>query len=59
MPEMISPYSHGSSLGPLISLLKERHEKVEMTREEMDIISCWIDLALPHSGAWTEGMKRH
>ena len=28
-----------------------------MTREEMDKISCWIDLALPHSGDWTEGMK--
>jgi hypothetical protein len=27
-----------------------------MTQEEMDKISCWIDLALPHSGDWTEGM---
>jgi len=27
-----------------------------MTREEIDKISCWIDLALPHSGDWTEGM---
>ena len=27
-----------------------------MTQEEMDKISCWIDLALPHSGEWTEGM---
>jgi len=27
-----------------------------MTQEEMDKIACWIDLALPHSGAWTEGM---
>ena len=28
-----------------------------MTRQEMDKIACWIDLALPHSGDWTEGMK--
>ena len=57
VPVMIPPYSHGSSLSPLVSLLRKGHEKVKMTREEMDKISCWIDLALPHSGTWTEGMK--
>ena len=57
VPVMIPPYSHGSSLSPLIDLLKKGHEKVKMTREEMDKIACWIDLALPHSGEWTEGMK--
>ena len=56
VPEMIPPYSHGSSLSPLVNLLEKGHEKVRMTREEMDKISCWIDLALPHSGKWTEGM---
>ena len=57
VPVMIPPYSHGSSLSPLVSLLRKGHEKVKMTREEMDKIACWIDLALPHSGQWTEGMK--
>jgi hypothetical protein len=56
IPVMIPPYSHGSSQSPLISLLEKGHEKVKMTQEEMDKISCWIDLALPHSGNWTEGM---
>jgi hypothetical protein len=56
VPEMIPPYSHGSSRSPLIELLESGHEKVTMTREEMDKIACWIDLALPHSGTWTEGM---
>ena len=56
VPVMIPPYSHGSSLSPLICLLEKGHEKVKMTQEEMDKISCWIDLALPHSGDWTEGM---
>jgi len=56
VPVMIPPYSHGSSRSPLISLLKSGHEKVQMTQDEMDKISCWIDLALPHSGDWTEGM---
>ncbi len=53
---MIPPYSHGSSRSPLISLLESGHEDVWMTQEEMDKIACWIDLALPHSGEWTEGM---
>ena len=57
VPVMIPPYSHGSSLSPLVTLLAKGHEKVKMTREEMDKIACWIDLALPHSGKWTEGMK--
>jgi len=56
VPVMIPPYSHGSSLSPLVSLLQTGHEDVIMTQEEMDKISCWIDLALPHSGEWTEGM---
>ena len=56
VPEMIPPYSHGSSLSPLVSLLEKGHERVKMTQEELDKISCWIDLALPHSGDWTEGM---
>jgi len=56
VPVMIPPYSHGSSRSPLVALLGKGHEKVKMTKEEMDKISCWIDLALPHSGDWTEGM---
>lgn len=56
VPVVIPPYSHGSSRSPLITLLESGHEGVEMTQEEMDKISCWIDLALPHSGEWTEGM---
>jgi hypothetical protein len=69
VPVMIPPYSHGSSRSPLIALLEKGHpssasasspqpkKRVKMTREEMDKIACWIDLALPHSGDWTEGMK--
>lgn len=56
VPVMIPPYSHGSSLSPLVSLLDKGHAKVTLTREELDKLSCWIDLALPHSGTWTEGM---
>ena len=67
VPVMIPPYSHGSSCSPLVALLTKGHPsslpassrqaQVKMTRQEMDKIACWIDLALPHSGDWTEGMK--
>jgi len=57
VPTMVPPYSHGSSRSPLIAMLRKGHEKVVMTREEIDKIACWIDLALPHSGDWTEGMN--
>jgi len=57
IPTLLPPYSCGSSKSPLVALLGKGHEKVKMTREEMDKIACWIDLALPHSGSWTEGMK--
>ena len=56
VPTVIPPYSHGSSLSPLVALLENGHADVKMTQEEIDKISCWIDLALPHSGDWTEGM---
>jgi hypothetical protein len=56
VPVAIPPYSHGSSRSPLTSLLESGHEDVHMTQAELDKISCWIDLALPHSGDWTEGM---
>ena len=56
VPTLISPYSHGSSHSPLVDLLEKGHKQVKLTQEEMDKISCWIDLAIPHSGAWTEGM---
>jgi hypothetical protein len=56
VPVMIPPYSHGSSRSPLVALLEKGHAKVQLTREELAKIACWIDLAVPHSGSWTEGM---
>ncbi len=56
VPVLIPPYSHGSSRSPLIALLTAGHAGVRMTDEELAKLSCWIDLALPHSGDWTEGM---
>ena len=59
-PSMLKPYSAGAAKSKLITMLKDGHEGVEMTREEIDRISCWIDLGVPYcsdyaqANAWSE-----
>jgi len=48
------PYLRGSINSPLVLMLEKGHEKVTMTREEMDKISAWIDLYVPYSGQYPE-----
>jgi hypothetical protein len=55
-PPMLLPYHTGASQSPLIRLLEEGHEEVELSQEEMDRLACWIDLAVPFSGDYTEAM---
>ncbi len=66
VPNMIPPYSFGSIISPLISMLRIGHSGVKMTSEEMDKIACWIDLCVPFCGdyyeanAWTDKeMKKY
>jgi hypothetical protein len=58
VPSLIPPKIAGSIRSPLIAILKEGHEEVVMTREEMDKISCWVDLLLPHYGDYPDGMTK-
>jgi hypothetical protein len=65
-PEGLPPYSAGSSKCALRSLLEGGHKDVKLSREELDMIACWIDLGVPYCGsyleanAWTEEeMKRY
>lgn len=51
------PYRAGSHKSFLVALLKEGHEEVSMTKEEMDKICCWIDIGIPHSGTYHEWRK--
>ena len=44
----------GSANSKLIDLLRDGHEGVEMTTEEIDKISCWIDLGVPYCGDYVE-----
>jgi len=64
VPEPLPPYSAGSAKSSLLSLLEKGHKEVKVSREELDKIACWIDLAVPYCGnyleanAWTvEEMK--
>jgi hypothetical protein len=48
----------------LIALLEAGHEEIRLSREEMDKLACWIDLAIPYCGdyaeanLWTETNKQ-
>jgi hypothetical protein len=51
---MLPPYYRGAACSKLMTLLAEGHEGVELSREEMDKIACWIDLLVPYSGDYLE-----
>ncbi|MFO7774317.1 MAG: hypothetical protein R6W89_00830 [Candidatus Hydrogenedentota bacterium] len=53
-PEMLPPYHTGSAQSPLIAMLQEGHQDVELSQEEMDKLAAWIDLAVPYAGDYTE-----
>ena len=54
VPSMLPPYPGGAAKSALIAMLEEGHEGVELSREEMDKIACWIDLLVPYCGEYTE-----
>ncbi len=53
-PPMLHPYAVGAARSRLISLLKEGHYDVQLSRSELDTIARWIDLAVPYCGDYTE-----
>ena len=55
-PPMLGPYAAGAAKSRLIEMLREGHENVELSVEEMNAIACWIDLGVPFSGDYTEAM---
>jgi len=60
-PTMIPPQYGGSTQSKLITMLEKGHNKVKLSREEMDKLCAWIDLTIPFCGdsmeanAWNEG----
>ncbi|MBT3200204.1 MAG: hypothetical protein HN350_09830 [Phycisphaerales bacterium] len=61
VPTMIPPQYGGSTRSKMITMLEKGHNQVKLTREEMDKLCAWIDLAVPFCGdsmeanAWNEG----
>jgi len=53
-PELILPYSWGSSRSELLNYLEPTHYNVQLSQEEKDIIACWIDLCVPFCGSYLE-----
>jgi hypothetical protein len=60
-PELLPPYSRGAATSKLMTLLRDGHEDVTLTRQELETIACWIDLLVPFCGdyreanAWSQG----
>jgi len=54
IPPMLSPYFAGSAKSKLMTMLREGHNDVRLSREELDKIACWIDLLVPYCGDYME-----
>jgi len=55
IPPMLPPYFAGAAKSDLIKMHeKGGHNKVKLSREELDKLSCWIDLLVPFCGDYRE-----
>ena len=54
IPPMIPPYYAGACKSKLMTHLRGGHNKVKLSREELDKIACWIDLLVPYCGDYME-----
>ena len=57
IPTLLPPYTAGSAISPLFKMIADHKPTVEISREELDKIACWIDLLVPHDGEYTESMS--
>ncbi len=53
-PPVQPPYSTGAACSSLMKLLEAGHYDEKLSREELEKIACWIDLAVPYCGDYTE-----
>jgi hypothetical protein len=54
VPKILPPYYTGAAKSPLIAMLEKGHHDVKLSRNEMQTIALWIDLAVPFAGDYTE-----
>ncbi|MFH0945920.1 MAG: hypothetical protein V2A76_12035, partial [Planctomycetota bacterium] len=53
-PALLPPRHRGSTTSSLTTLLKEGHQGVTLSAEELEKIACWIDLLVPYCGDYLE-----
>jgi len=53
-PEVLPPYHKGAAKSGMMKMLEKGHEKVKLSKEEMDKLACWIDLLVPYCGDYVE-----
>ncbi len=53
-PEMLPPYAAGAARSRLLPLLTANHYDVRLTPEEIETLTCWIDLQVPFCGDYEE-----
>jgi hypothetical protein len=58
-PLLQPPYRTGACKSPLVKLLDEGHQNVNLTKEEYDKICAWIDIGVPSSGDYSEGLSEN
>jgi hypothetical protein len=54
-PTELPPYFAGSAKSPLIQMLEDGHEQVQLTEEDFHKLYAWIDLLVPFAGDYREG----
>ncbi len=54
IPPMLPPYFAGSAKSKLMTMLREGHNKVKLSPEELEKIACWLDLLIPYCGDYME-----
>jgi hypothetical protein len=54
VPTLLTPYYRGAATSKLMKILKKGHGKTSLTKQELEIISCWIDLQVPYCGDYKE-----
>ena len=57
VPSMLPPYHAGAAKSRLVAMLRAGHNGVKLSAEEMDRITCWIDLLVPCFGDYLEGIR--
>ena len=53
-PTMLPPYHAGAARSKLMTILERGHKDVKLSRNEIRILACWIDLLVPYCGDYTE-----